>query len=59
VIFMSGYAAASALENGTIGSNALLLSKPFSTEVLAQKITEVQQNTGITTSKNLAARSSG
>jgi signal transduction histidine kinase/ActR/RegA family two-component response regulator len=44
VIFMSGYTDAAALENGRIGSGAILLSKPFSTELLARKISEVQQN---------------
>ena len=38
VIFMSGYTEAGALENSKIGPDAVLLNKPFSTEVLARKI---------------------
>jgi CheY-like chemotaxis protein len=44
VIFMSGYTDAAALEKANIGSGAILLSKPFSTELLAQRIREVLVN---------------
>jgi CheY-like chemotaxis protein len=44
VIFMSGYTDAAALENARIGSGAMLLNKPFSTEVLSKKLQEAQQN---------------
>ena len=43
VIFMSGYTEASVLENAKIGSGAVLLNKPFSAEVLAARINELQQ----------------
>jgi len=43
VIFMSGYTEAAALENAKIGPDAILLNKPFSTEVLARKISEIRQ----------------
>jgi CheY-like chemotaxis protein len=43
VIFMSGYTEAAALENAKIGTNAILLNKPFSNELLARRIREVQQ----------------
>jgi signal transduction histidine kinase/ActR/RegA family two-component response regulator len=59
VIFISGYTDANALENAAAGSNAVLLNKPFSIEVLAQKITEAQQSTIVPNNKALAARSSG
>ena len=39
VIFMSGYTEVAALENANIGSDSMLLNKPFSTETLAYKIT--------------------
>jgi signal transduction histidine kinase/ActR/RegA family two-component response regulator len=41
VIFMSGYTETAALENAQIGSEAILLNKPFSTEVLANRIAEM------------------
>jgi CheY-like chemotaxis protein len=59
VIFMSGYTDAAAIENAKIGADATLLNKPFSTEVLANKISEVQLNTGDSTLKGLVARNSG
>jgi FixJ family two-component response regulator len=59
VIFMSGYTDAAAIENAKIGADATLLNKPFSTEVLANKISEVQLNTGDLTLKGLVARNSG
>src|SRR5450432_1022157 len=40
VIFMSGYTEVAALENANIGSNSILLNKPFSSETLAHKIAE-------------------
>jgi signal transduction histidine kinase/CheY-like chemotaxis protein len=43
IIFMSGYTEAAALENAEIGTDAILLNKPFATEALARKINEVQQ----------------
>jgi signal transduction histidine kinase/ActR/RegA family two-component response regulator len=58
VIFMSGYTDASALENANIGSGATLLSKPFSNEALARKISEVHQS-GVDDAKSMTARSSG
>jgi len=42
VIFMSGYTAKAALESAMIAPDACLLNKPFASEVLAQKIREVQ-----------------
>jgi len=41
VIFMSGYTEAAVLENARIGKNAVLLSKPFSTDTLLRRIAEV------------------
>jgi FixJ family two-component response regulator len=58
VIFMSGYTEAGALENSKIGPDAVLLNKPFSTEVLARKISEVQQNGSDGVAKRLAAAAS-
>ncbi len=58
VIFMSGYTEVAALENAKIGSNSLLLNKPFSTEVLAHKITEALQATTNAGGKALTANSS-
>ena len=45
VIFMSGYTEMAALENAKIGTDAILLNKPFSTEALARKINDVRQGT--------------
>jgi two-component system cell cycle sensor histidine kinase/response regulator CckA len=59
VIFMSGYTDAAALENAKIGAGAILLSKPFSSELLARKISEVQQNAVDPNSKALAPRNAG
>jgi two-component system cell cycle sensor histidine kinase/response regulator CckA len=59
VIFMSGYTDAAAIENAKISSGAILLNKPFSNELLAQKISEVQQNADQSNVKSMAARSSG
>jgi CheY-like chemotaxis protein len=42
VIFMSGYADGVAVERATGGTEVALLSKPFSTELLAAKIQEVR-----------------
>ena len=65
VIYMSGYTDAAVLENAKIGSDATLLNKPFSTEVLARKISEVispalsePSQTLVSTSKSAAAGSS-
>ena len=44
VIFMSGYTEAAALENANIGTNAMLLNKPFSNELLARRVQEVQES---------------
>jgi signal transduction histidine kinase/ActR/RegA family two-component response regulator len=43
VIFMSGYTEAAVLENANIGTDAVLLNKPFSTETLVRKMLEVQE----------------
>jgi len=43
VIFMTGYTEAAALENARIGSETVLLHKPFSSETLAAKIQELQK----------------
>jgi CheY-like chemotaxis protein len=59
VIFMSGYTDGAILENAKIGSGAILLNKPFSTELLALRIREVQRNTGDPDGKQFAARNSG
>ncbi|MGA6984579.1 MAG: ATP-binding protein [Terriglobales bacterium] len=56
VIFMSGYTDA-ALENAQVASGAVLLSKPFSTDVLATRISEVLAKSVIA-AKSMAARSS-
>jgi signal transduction histidine kinase/ActR/RegA family two-component response regulator len=55
VIFMSGYTDAAALENAKIGSGSTLLNKPFSNELLARRISEVQQNAVDPNGKSLAA----
>jgi two-component system cell cycle sensor histidine kinase/response regulator CckA len=63
VIFMSGYTDAAALEktleDTKAGSSAILLNKPFSTELLARKISEVRHRTADSGSKSMAARNSG
>jgi hypothetical protein len=56
---MSGYTNAAALENAKIGSGAVLLSKPFSTELLARRISEVQQNAVAANGKTWVARNAG
>jgi CheY-like chemotaxis protein len=58
VIFMSGYTEAAVLENAKIGSDAILLNKPFSTELLAQRISELQNKASSDTAKGMAAGSS-
>jgi len=55
---MSGYTDAAALENAKIGSGAILLNKPFSNELLARRISEVQQNAN-PKGKTLAAGNAG
>jgi signal transduction histidine kinase/CheY-like chemotaxis protein len=57
VIFMSGYTEVAALENSKIG-HAVLLNKPFSTEVLARKIRDVQENGSDVVAKPLAVAAS-
>jgi two-component system cell cycle sensor histidine kinase/response regulator CckA len=44
VIFMSGYTEAAALENASITRDASLLNKPFSSELLARKVSEVRKS---------------
>jgi CheY-like chemotaxis protein len=56
-IFMSGYTEAGAMETSKIPADAILLNKPFSTEVLARKINEVQRNS-VPPGKGFAAGSS-
>lgn len=58
VIFMTGYTEASVLENARIGSGAVLLNKPFSVDVLAAKINELQQKASSGSSNSMAAGSS-
>jgi signal transduction histidine kinase/ActR/RegA family two-component response regulator len=58
VIFMSGYTEAAVLENAKIGSQAVLLNKPFSADVLAAKISELQQRSSNASTKSAAAGSS-
>lgn len=43
VIYMSGYTEAAALENASIGKDATLLNKPFSTDVLVRRIAQVRE----------------
>jgi len=57
VIFMSGYTEVAALENAKIGSDSILLNKPFSSETLAHKIAEALGKTSGTGQKALAAGS--
>jgi len=59
VIFASGYTDAAALEKAHLGAATILLSKPFSTELLARKICEVQQATSSPNDKGMAASNSG
>jgi signal transduction histidine kinase/CheY-like chemotaxis protein len=56
VIFMTGYTEAAVLENAKIGSGSVLLNKPFSAEVLAARINELQK--GSASSRSAAAGSS-
>jgi CheY-like chemotaxis protein len=58
VIFMTGYTEASVLENARIGSDAVLLHKPFSVDVLAAKINELQQKASSDAANGMAAGSS-
>ena len=58
VIFMSGYTEVAAVENAQIGSDAILLNKPFSSDLLAQKIGEAVGR-GAPASKAQAAGFSG
>jgi signal transduction histidine kinase/ActR/RegA family two-component response regulator len=59
VIFMSGYTDAAALENAKFGPGAILLTKPFSNELLARRISEVQQNAVDPNANSLAAGNAG
>jgi signal transduction histidine kinase/CheY-like chemotaxis protein len=58
VIFMSGYTAAGVLETSQLDPEAFLLNKPFTTEALARKISEVQQNPISFVEKRFAAGNS-
>ncbi len=58
VIFMSGYTEEGALEHAKIGLDSVMLNKPFSTDVLARKISEVQQSAASHGLKTLAASGS-
>jgi len=59
VIFMSGYTEVAALENAKIGSDSILLNKPFSSEILAHKIAEALQRRSGAEQKALAAGTAG
>ena len=59
VIFMTGYTEAAVLENAKIGSGSVLLNKPFSADVLAAKINELQQKAAADSSKSKAAGAHG
>jgi CheY-like chemotaxis protein len=59
VIFMSGYTAASGLQDKDLGSDAVVLSKPFTTEHLACKIGDVLHSDVYSGKKGMAAGSSG
>jgi signal transduction histidine kinase/CheY-like chemotaxis protein len=58
VIFMSGYTEAAALETAMITRDANLLNKPFSSEMLARKVSEVRESMNAK-DKARAAASSG
>jgi len=58
IILMSGYTEAAALEHTKVGSDAVLLNKPFSTETLALKIQELQMKRGMISAKASASGSS-
>jgi signal transduction histidine kinase/ActR/RegA family two-component response regulator len=59
VIFMSGYTEVAALENAKIGSDSILLNKPFSSEILAHKIAEALQKTSSAGQAAIAAGNAG
>jgi len=59
VIFMSGYTEVAALENAKIGSDSILLNKPFSSEILAHKIAEALGQTSAVGQAAIAAGSTG
>jgi CheY-like chemotaxis protein len=59
VIFMSGYTEVAALENAKIGSDSILLNKPFSSEILAHKIAEALGKTSSAGQTAMAASSAG
>jgi len=58
VIFMTGYTEAAILENAKIGSGIILLNKPFSVEMLATKINELQEKAASDSPESVAARCS-
>jgi two-component system cell cycle sensor histidine kinase/response regulator CckA len=47
VIFISGYSDTGALDKAQVGGDSILLNKPFSNELLARKISELQAGTRI------------
>jgi FixJ family two-component response regulator len=51
VIFMSGYTEAAALENARVGKDVVLLNKPFSTDTLVRKISQVHEAAAPVTDK--------
>jgi signal transduction histidine kinase/ActR/RegA family two-component response regulator len=59
VIFMSGYTDAVTLEGAKLGADVVLLNKPFTTEVLARRISDAQQNATRCVSEAMAAGRSG
>jgi signal transduction histidine kinase/ActR/RegA family two-component response regulator len=60
IIFMSGYTELAAMESANLGSDSILLNKPFSAETLAHKIAEALQKTrSAAGQKALAASSAG
>jgi signal transduction histidine kinase/CheY-like chemotaxis protein len=54
VIFMSGYTEAAVLENAGVGTDSVLLNKPFSTEALVRKILQIQEASAPSESVNSA-----
>jgi len=59
VIFVSGYTEAAALENAHLTPGAILVNKPFSTELLARRVREARQRGPEPPGKALAATTSG
>jgi hypothetical protein len=54
---MSGYTEAAALENARVGKDVVLLNKPFSTDTLVRKISQVQEATSTVPDKTSAPSS--